>query len=235
MRFVLTLLLIVLVLATNVGAQVGGAGVSCSKTTGPIEVGVAYTTTCSVTGGTAPYAWSISSGTLPAGLTLSSSSGTSITIGGTPTTAGVYSYGVQLKDGAAQTVTKTFSGTIVPPPSVVCNPNAGPAVVGTAYSATCTVSGGTAPYAWSISAGTLPPGISLSPSSGTSTTISGTPTTPGTYSYTVQSSDINSQAATRDIQRYDCHADYLSLSISPDIQRHTGRLYSCGADPFRCE
>ena len=59
--------------------------------------------------------------------------------------------------------------------------------VGTAYSKTMAANSGTAPYTWTIIAGALPAGVSLS-SSGV---ISGTPTTAGTASVTLQATDAN--------------------------------------------
>lgn len=49
-----------------------------------------------------------------------------------------------------------------------------------------TVPGGNATVDWSISAGSLPPGLSLG---GTTGVISGTPTAPGTYNFTVRTAD----------------------------------------------
>lgn len=58
-------------------------------------LGVAYTATLSATGGTSPYTWSITSGSLPAGLTLGSTTGV---ISGTPTAAGSSSFTIQVVD-----------------------------------------------------------------------------------------------------------------------------------------
>src|SRR5262245_59266264 len=55
--------------------------------------------------------------------------------------------------------------------------------VNSTYSQMVSASGGTQPYTWSISAGALPDGLSLNTSSGA---ITGTPTTAGTPSFTVQ-------------------------------------------------
>jgi hypothetical protein len=65
------------------------------------------------------------------------------------------------------------------------------ATVGSPYSATLTAGGGNGPYMWSITSGALPPGLSLS-SSGV---ISGTPTTTGTYNFTIQVVDQLGAAA----------------------------------------
>src|SRR5215831_502078 len=57
------------------------------------------------------------------------------------------------------------------------------AVVGSPYNQTISVNGAQDPNTWSISAGSLPPGLSLGTSSGA---ITGTPATAGTYNFTVR-------------------------------------------------
>jgi hypothetical protein len=61
------------------------------------------------------------------------------------------------------------------------------------YSRTLTAAGGTTPYAWSIAAGSLPPGLKLTASTGV---ISGKATTLGTFAFTVRVTDSQSTAAT---------------------------------------
>ena len=79
-------------------------------------VDVAYSATLTASGGITPYTWSITSGSLPPGLTLNSG-----TITGTPTTVGTYSFTVQVSDASnpGQTVTKPFSITIAATPTGV--------------------------------------------------------------------------------------------------------------------
>jgi len=56
----------------------------------------------------------------------------------------------------------------------------------TTYSATITASGGCTPYSWTVSSGKLPSGITDAASkSTTSLDLSGTPTTAGTYTFSV--------------------------------------------------
>src|SRR5205823_8394553 len=70
------------------------------------QVQVAYSATLQATGGTTPYTWSVASGSLPAGLSLGSTSGT---ISGTPTTAGQASFTIQLADSAGNKASAGFS------------------------------------------------------------------------------------------------------------------------------
>jgi hypothetical protein len=88
-------------------------------------VGVAYTATLAATGGTPPYTWSIASGTLPAGLTLTPATGV---ISGTPTTSGTSSVTVQVTAGA-QSVTKVLSITVNPSVTMIWPTNPTPAIV----------------------------------------------------------------------------------------------------------
>jgi len=74
-------------------------------------VGTAYSQTLSATGGTTPYTWSRSSGILPPGLTLSSGG----VLSGTPTTAGTYSFTIEVTDGASATDTQLLSLTVSAP------------------------------------------------------------------------------------------------------------------------
>ncbi len=84
-------------------------------TTGSVPAGtkrVAYSSTLQATGGVSPYHWAIKTGTLPAGLTLNSSTGT---ISGTPTRTGTYTFKVQVKDSSSpkkQKASATFTLTI---------------------------------------------------------------------------------------------------------------------------
>lgn len=66
--------------------------------------------------------------------------------------------------------------------------------VGASYSQTVTAAGSKISYSWSVTTGSLPPGVVLNASTGA---ISGTPTTPGTFNFTVQIQDVNGAAATK--------------------------------------
>ena len=76
--------------------------------------------------------------------------------------------------------------------TLASSPSMAGGLVGTAISHTITASGGTAPYrAWSIHSGALPPGVTLAQSSTTTALLSGTPSSSGTYSFTIRAVDAN--------------------------------------------
>ncbi|MEO8657542.1 MAG: choice-of-anchor tandem repeat GloVer-containing protein [Bryobacteraceae bacterium] len=185
---------------TSAGAPGGGGVVyklvtgghattlQCAPETGPALIGVPYNTTCTVSGGTEPYSWSISPGTLPPGIVLSPS-GSTATITGSPTQLGPYNYTLTVTDsGIPQSITKPFSGNIGSSLDISCESAAGPIVVGVPYHTTCKVAGGAPPYAFSVTPGSLPPGLAFTVSGGVAT-ITGTPTIAGAYNYAVTVTD----------------------------------------------
>jgi|GEM_PF-1708712 len=72
-------------------------------------VGSAYSQSLAASSGVTPYAWSIVTGSLPAGLTLDATTGL---ISGSPTTAGSSNFGVQVRDNAGTTTSRSLSVTI---------------------------------------------------------------------------------------------------------------------------
>jgi hypothetical protein len=149
-------------------------------------VGTAYSSTLGTSGGTLPYSWTVVSGTLPVGLTLSKNGA----ISGTPTSTGASNFAVQVTDSSnpVQQVSKAFDSSIVAKLAITgtIEPNARD---GGLYSSTDQASGGVPAYTWSISSGTLPPGLDLAATTGT---ISGTPNQNGTYNFTLKVVDSGS-------------------------------------------
>ena len=153
-----------------------------------------YAAQLGASGGTAPYGWSVSSGNLPAGLTLSNSGA----ISGTPTQSGTSSFDVSVKDSETSPVKASqalsINITVAAPKSTLqITTSSLPAGQAQAiYAAQLGASGGTAPYSWSISSANLPAGLTLS-SSGA---ISGTPTQSGNFSFSVSVKDSGSSPQT---------------------------------------
>jgi hypothetical protein len=85
------------------------------------------------------------------------------------------------------------------------------ASVASPYNATLAASGGTAPYNYSIASGQLPAGIQLAASGA----ISGTPTAPGTASFTIAASDSRGLSAQRALQISVVQAAAVAVSVTP--------------------
>lgn len=154
------------------------------------QAGSAYNATVTVSGGTAPYTWSLTTGNLPAGLVLDSNG----TISGTPTTAGTFNLTVTVTDKNGGTDTQALSLSIaeqpaLPPPDITTT-SLPQGSVGTAFSAQASATGGSTPYTWSLASGSLPGGLSLS-SSGA---LTGTPTAAGTFSFSLAVMDSNGKS-----------------------------------------
>ena len=132
-------------------------------------IGTAYTQTLTQIGLSGTPAWSVSVGTLPAGITLASATGV---ISGTPTTTGTTNFTISLTNGAGCTQTKTYSIVVVCPTLVFGVTTASGATVAAAYSLNAGVTGNTGTIVYSVLP-TLPAGLSINTATGV---ISGTPT-----------------------------------------------------------
>jgi hypothetical protein len=98
---------------------------------------------------------------------------------------------VYISDGGNNAI-RLLTPSAVASVAIVTTSPLAQAVAGTAYSQTLSASGGTPPYVWSLSSGALPPALSL----GAAGVLSGTATTPGTYTFTLQVKDsANSDAS----------------------------------------
>lgn len=100
-------------MGNNIGTTFGGTTITpLSITTTMMPAGVhavAYSQTIAGMGGLAPYRWTISSGTIPPGLTLDPVTGI---LAGTPTTIGTYFFIVTVTDGRGATGTMSFQVVI---------------------------------------------------------------------------------------------------------------------------
>ncbi|TDO18119.1 putative Ig domain-containing protein [Mycobacterium sp. BK086] len=144
---------------------------------GTPQAGTPYSQVIVATG-SVPMTWAVEVGSLPTGLNLDEDSGV---ISGTPTVSGAYSFTIRATNAAGYD-DQAFSGSIAGAPPNITTTSLNPLSQGAAFSQT-PVHTGTAPIDWTVSAGTLPTGLSQDPSTGQ---IYGTPSSSGAYDFTVQ-------------------------------------------------
>lgn len=172
--------------------------------------GVAYSQVLTISGGIAPYAV-VQSGTLPAGLSFDAGSRT---FSGTPTQSGSFNISVTVTDstgGTAATVTNNYTLTVAVPTLSMTPASVPDAVAGEAYSQSFVASGGVAPYAYSVSAGALPAGLTLSAAG----QLSGTPTVAGSFSFSVTATDSTSGTAGSVTNAYSLTLSVPTIAITP--------------------
>lgn len=151
-------------------------------------IGVAYSEDLRATGGTGARTWSVSAGTLPAGITMSSAG----ELRGTPTEVVLAEFTLRVEDEAGMSAELGYLLEIQPNGNelVVIQPALPDGRVGVAYSAPVRGTGGTSMgYAWSIVQGDLPPGLTIGASGTPSTQLSGTPTADGDFPFTIEVRD----------------------------------------------
>lgn len=147
------------------------------------QVGTSFSQVLTAAGGNGTYTYALTGGSLPSGLHLSGN-----TISGTPNQAGSYSFTITATDGVGVSGPKSYTA-VVPNPSsniaVAAPPAAG---VNSPYNYKLSASGSLAPFTFALYTGSsLPPGLSLA-SDGT---LSGTPTSLGTYNFSVSVTDAS--------------------------------------------
>jgi hypothetical protein len=181
-------------------------------------VGNQYNLAITMTGGTAPFTWAITSGSsMPPGLSFSSG-----VISGIPRASGTTNVNISLTDATGAVAKFSTSDNTLP--LVINNsldlatPTSGTnsppnATAGSYYSFSFKASGGIAPYTWAVTSGDLPPGMSMIAGSGG---ISGTPvpTAPGQYSFNVKVSDSTGTTVTK----------LYTLVVAPPLQISTAAL-----------
>ena len=161
--------------------SVAGTAPSISTTSlNAMNQGSAFSQTPTFSG-TTPITWSVSSGTLPTGLALNTSSGL---ISGTPTATGSYSFTVTATNSYGS-ASRVYTGSVASSTPVITTSSIDTLWRNFALTQTLVASGAT-PLTWSVLSGTLPTGLSLNTSTGT---ISGTPTTVASYSFTIRATN----------------------------------------------
>lgn len=141
--------------------------------------------------GTAPMTYALQSGALPPGLQLVAG-----VLSGTPTTVGTYTFTVSAQNSVAtiNSVTNTIVITAAPVAPTITSGDASRSVSsGTPITPYTYAASGTGPITFSVSQGSLPPGVTLDPSTGQ---LSGTPSTAGTYTFRITATGAAGTATT---------------------------------------
>ncbi|HVG63082.1 MAG TPA: putative Ig domain-containing protein [Hyalangium sp.] len=146
-----------------------------------------YQAALEASGGVAPYTYSLAGGALPSGLQLD----TAGRFSGTPSVSGSFGLTLAVEDGSQHSLSRAFTLTVLDPPGFASS-TLGDGVVGVAYSDTFQATGGKPPFTFRVTSGALPAGLQLS-----GNVITGTPTTVGTASFTVEIRDANGQTGTQ--------------------------------------
>jgi large repetitive protein len=171
-----------------------GLALTPAATTFNAPYAAPFSQSFTASGGTGPYSYAMTAGTLPAGVTFSGN-----TVSGTPTAPGSYNFTITATDtgstgtGAPFSIAQSYTLTVAAPTIAVSPPTLPNPAVGTPYSQTVTASGGIAPYSFVVSAGSLPTGLTLS----TGGVLSGTTNQAGTFNFTVTATDAHAQTGSR--------------------------------------
>ncbi len=195
-------------------------------------INFAYNAPIQVVNGSGSYRWSITSGNLPAGLSLDPNTGQ---VFGTPTVTGTFAFQAQVIDNQTQQVARQNLSLLVASSSSGLNDlsiltnNLPTGTLDRPYSRILELSGGTAPFSWSITAGALPDGLDLNTATGE---ISGTPSLRGEETFTVRVTDGRGQTESRTlsitINRTDTDISILTPSLPIGILSSPYNRTACG-------
>jgi hypothetical protein len=172
----------------------------------PVPEEAPFSTSFTASGGTPPYAWSLSG---PSWLSASHSTGSSISVTGTPPSTGSFPFSVTLKDSLGSSTQSSSCTLVISKPILRITPSAScpasPLPYQSMFSLSLTASEGTAPYAWAYSG---PSWLTLSTKSGVTTTLTGSATVAGTFPISVTLND----SAGSGQGMFSC-----SLTVSPPV------------------
>ena len=164
-----------------------------------------------LTGPDAQATWSLQSGALPPGITLS----TSGLLSGTPVSEGSYQFVVRVQNGSPLDE-QTYTLAVRQPVSVKSpleSAQRPSGEVGIRFGRTCTATGGSGTYTWALVSGALPPGVALDATRGT---ITGTPQTAGNFVFGLTATDSEGRVANAT----------AALTVAPRLVIKTLRLQS---------
>ncbi|QNH19263.1 Calx-beta domain protein [Xanthomonas sp. GW] len=207
--------------ASNAGiARATGTGTITNDdavvTVGPASLpsataGTAYNQTLTASGGTAPYTFAVSAGTLPTGLTLSAAG----VLSGTPTASGSFNFMATATDsgGSPTSGNRAYALVVASPTLTLPATTLAGGTAGQAYTAAINpATGGIAPYTYALSAGALPAGVTVNSATGA---LSGTPTVAGNFNFSLTATDSTTGSAGQASQSYSLNIVSPTLTIAP--------------------
>ena len=158
-------------------------------------VPLSYSFPLQASGGSGALTWSLIAGSLPQNFSLNITTGLISGTTSAASTAGTSNFTVRVTDTSGQVDEQPLLITIVfPSAPTITTPSLPDGTVTIAYNKQVQATGGTGALAWTVSVGSLPPLLSLNPTTGV---ISGTPNTEGTFNFTVKATDTLSLFDTR--------------------------------------
>ena len=179
-------------------------------------VGYLYNGTLTVSGGSGSgYVWNVT-GFTGGGLNYSTN-GATLTVSGAPTSTTTVTFSASVTDSAGNTVGPFLYSIFILNTLQLPTPNPatlGPATVGSAYSGTIVVAGGSGNFTWTVTG--LSDGLSYS-TSGPTVTISGTPTSAATVSFNVTVNDTTANISNGPVT-YNIQINSASSQVSGQIQ-----------------
>jgi large repetitive protein len=185
-------------------------------------LGASYSVTLAAEGGVPPYKWAFESGALPDGLSLDSDTGV---LSGTPERTGEFRLQIDVTDVGGESAARVFELNVELPSLAISTTSPLPGgYVGEPYSAEFAAANGTIPYTWSLSGGTLPPGLTFR----TDGALTGVPSQIGEYSFDVTVLDNEGATASRG---FSLAVALLPLTIttgSPLPEGFVGEPYDLG-------
>ena len=168
-------------------------------------VPLSYSFPLQASGGSGALTWSLITGSLPQNFSLDITTGLISGTTSAASTAGISNFTVRVTDNSGQVDEQPLSITIVfPSAPTITTPSLPDGTVTIAYNQQVLATGGTGALAWTVSVGSLPPLLSLNPTTGV---ISGTPNTEGTFNFTVKATDT--------LSLFDIRALSIVVNASP--------------------